>query len=490
MRAALKRLLPALLTLTLFAGAGPASAAPAATAPPYAEIDRYAEEQHIRTKAPGMAIAVVSRDGGVLHSRTWGTDGNGAPVTARTPFLLGSLAKPVAALAVMQLVEQKRLGLDDPVRRHLPWFRPEAITVRQLMTQTSGLSEDDGFRLSDRFDNTPGGVQRLARELADVTPVAPPGKRHEYSNANYMLLGALVEQLTGRPYGEHLHTAVLDPLGMNNAITNAEEASRAGLAPGHRYVFGSPRRHDVPFDTSGAPYGYIGANLDELGRFARAQLGSTEGTSVLSPTGYRLMHTGTAPVRTSHRYGLGWRDDAFDDLGTRIIWHGGATSDQHGVVVLAPERGLAVVVLHNAYAPYKDELLNATGFGAMRILLGGRPEPLPEDSWFTALLVALGVVAAALTAGAGWSVHRLRRPRRTPPEHRRRTLVLGIATTAACLLLAAGALFVLPQQLATNLRQFLLFAPDAGYLLLAVATLSVALGVLRTAVTVRTMRLP
>ncbi|MFD5701203.1 serine hydrolase domain-containing protein [Streptomyces lasiicapitis] len=140
-----------------------------------------------RTKSPGSAYAVVRGDE-VAHRRTWGSDGNGAPVTPRTPFLVGSLAKPVTAMAVMRLVEEGRVRLDDPVREHLPWFRAsgeggERITVRHLLNQTSGISEREGLERSDRGDNEPGGVERRARSLGGVPLSGPPGERHRYSAA-------------------------------------------------------------------------------------------------------------------------------------------------------------------------------------------------------------------------------------------------------------------------------------------------------------------
>ncbi|MFD3945984.1 serine hydrolase domain-containing protein [Streptomyces sp. NPDC058579] len=463
-------------------------AARAADGGRYTEIDRYAAAQRERADVPGMALAVVDRDKGLVHSLTWGSDGNGDPITTRTPFLLGSLAKPFTALAVMQLVEAGKVGLDDPVRRHLPWFRPADITVRHLLNQSSGLSEDDGFAQSDRFDNAPGGIQRIARSLADVTPVTPPGKRHEYSAANYMLLGALVETVSGRTFSDRMHESVFGPLGMTGAITDAGDAERTGLAPGHRYVFGKPWRHSTPFDTSGAPYGYVGATLDDLVHFARAQLGGGAASSVLSPAGFRQMHTGTVPVRTSHQYGLGWRDDRFDDLGTRIVWHGGATTDHQGTIVLAPDKGLAVIVLHNAYAPYKDEFFVGSGLGAMRVLLGGEPEAVSDDPMFSRLLTTLWIATATLTVATGWSLYRLVRPRRDGRGDSRRTLIASAAAALGCLLLAATAFLLLPRLVATDLRQILLFTPDAGYLLVTTGSLALALAALRGLVGFQTIR--
>ncbi|GGR89098.1 hypothetical protein GCM10010252_29990 [Streptomyces aureoverticillatus] len=478
-----------LIVLLLLGVVGPAGAdeSPAGR---FARVDSYVREQLERTRAPGSAYAVISGED-VAHRRTWGRDGNGASITPRTPFLVGSVAKPVTAMAVMRLVEQGRIRLDDPVRAYLPWFRPsgeggERVTVRHLLNQTSGISEREGLERSDKGDNEPGGVQRRARSLDGVPLSGLPGERHRYSAANFMLLGAVVEKVTGRPFGDHLTREILRPLGMAGTITDAATAERRDLAPGHRYYFGRPQRHGPAFDTSGVPYGYLGASLEDMSRFAAVQLGATQG--VLSPRGIRQMHTGTVPVSGSQRYGLGWRDDSFDDLGVRTVWHGGATPAYQAIVVLAPEKRLAVVIQQNIYGRQNDDLLVAAGLGALRILLGADPEPGATASWYWRALATLVAVAALLGAALAWSLVRLVRPRRGRARSRRRVLVGGVLAVTACLSLAAAASYLAPELMGVGLRQVRLFAPDVGQLLIAVTALGCALAVLRAAVTVRALR--
>lgn len=454
------------------------------------KADRFVREQKERAGIPGVAYSVV-RGNDMIHSGTYGQDGRGVPVTTRTPFLVGSLAKPVTALAVMRQVEQGAVGLDAPVRRYLPWFRPqgegqEPVTVRQLLNQSSGLSERDGITHADRFDNEPGGVQRVARGLAEVSLSAAPGERHEYSNANYMLLGALLEEVTGKPFDAQLREDVLIPLGMNSAITNEEEAERAGLAPGHRFFFGSPKRFDFGYDTSGVPYGYLGANLEDLSAFASAQL-EGGGRGVLSRNGFRQMHDGTVSVHDRHRYGFGWRDDRVDGLDERMVWHSGATPGYHGVVVLLPERDLAVVVQYNAAGLAKENLLNSTAFGVARILLGSEPWPVDEESWLAWMLVVLGAVAVVLAVAVGWSAVRVVRPRRGRRRSALRIVMGGVTAVVFCLLTAAAACWVLPEQAGGSLPVVLLFVPDAGWLLVIVTGLALGLALLRAGVTIRAL---
>ncbi|MFJ2767254.1 serine hydrolase domain-containing protein [Streptomyces sp. NPDC087300] len=480
-------------TATSASASGAASAADGPTPAQLKRVDAHAQAQRERLRVPGMALAVV-KDDAVVHRRTWGKDGDGEPITRQTPFLVGSLAKPITATAVLHLAEAGSLELDAPVRRYLPWFRPtgpsaDRITLRDLLNQTSGLSERDGLKHADRFDNAPDGVERTARGLADARTGARPGERHEYSNANYMLLGAVVEKVSGRPFGAYLTSSVLRPFGMDGAIVDERGAERRRLAPGHRYFFGHPKRFDPPYDASGVPYGYVGADIDDLSRFAVAHLGggSKAARAVVSPAGLREMHKGTIPAGTSHRYGLGWRDDSFE--GERVVWHGGATPGYHGTVVLAPERGLAVVVQDNAYSPQRDELLNATALGAMHILLGGRPAAASTDPMLDTLLTTVTGVTAVLALALLWSLFRLFRPSRGGPRAgRRRTVVGALVSVTGLLALAVSAVYVLPRQVTVNLSEVLLFVPDTGRLLVAIGVLATALAVVRGALAVRAFR--
>jgi CubicO group peptidase (beta-lactamase class C family) len=470
------------LTLALVAGfaVGPAVPAPAAEGGVPSHLERHAAAHRI----PGLAVAVV-RDGRVAFEWTRGVD-------AETPFLLGSVSKPFTALAVLRLVEAGRVDLDAPVGGYLPWLRfagspaPVAVTVRQLLTHTSGLPSVAERGLTDRFDNAPGGLARSVRDLAAVRPVGPPGGAHRYSDANYMVLGALVEAVSGESFGAHLRRHVLDPLGMSRAAATAAEAAAVGLPAGHRYWFGHPRRFAPPFDTSGVPYGYLAASLRDTARFAIAQLAG--GSGILSPQWTEASHTGQVATAGSGRYGLGWRDSTLATPAgdRRIVWHAGATPGYFAHVVLVPETGTGVVVLSNVYGPAMDAPLASAAFDVARMLHGGAPAPSTRDPLYGVARAGLVAVAGALLAALGWSAVRLARP--AHPARSTRRVVAGAAGSAGgCAVLAAGAVWVLPAAFGTGLAQVRLWTPDIGCAAVAVAGLASALALARAAIAARTL---
>jgi CubicO group peptidase (beta-lactamase class C family) len=464
---------------------------PAAAEPPVvdvAAIDAYMRRYQDQTRVPGLAFALVRGDR-VVHSRAWGVDGAGAPTTARTPFLLGSVAKPFTALAVMRLAEAGLIDLDAPVRRYLPWFRladqatSEQITTRQLLTHTSGLAR--WAVRTDRFDNTADGLARSARELATVRPATAPGQAHQYSDANYMVLGALVETVTGQPFGEHLRRAVLDPLQMRHAAATAAQARAIGLPAGHRYYLGHPRRFDSPYDTSGVPYGYLAASLEDLTHFVTAQLrGGRYGTTqILSPQGIAQTHTGQVSTGGSGRYGLGWRDSTLDGTTSRIVWHAGAAPGYFSHLVLAPDADLGVIVLANAYSPAMDAPLAAAAFNLIRISQAQPIQPASTDPAFTAALAALYATAGLLLAALAWSTLRaIRRP--ASLSSARREIASTVGWLAGCAALITGTTWALPASMGAGLTQALLWTPDIGHAILTVAVLAAALALVRVAGTI------
>jgi CubicO group peptidase (beta-lactamase class C family) len=188
-------LLGAVLALILRLFAKRASAKSVSNSASDDAIDTYIEGQMHRLKMPGISLAIVEGDQ-ILHLRGFGQarPGGEAP-TPQTPFLIGSLTKSFTALAVMQLVEAGKIDPDVPIQSYLPWFRvadPQAsaqITVRHLLSQTSGLPTLSGeIQLAD-FDTGPGAAERQARALSTRVLTRPVGSAFEYSNSNYNLLG-------------------------------------------------------------------------------------------------------------------------------------------------------------------------------------------------------------------------------------------------------------------------------------------------------------
>ena len=345
-----------------------------------AEITAFIADQVRDTGIPGASLAIV-RDGQVSTTAAFGTaDSSGRPMTADTPFVIGSVSKPITATAVLQLVDAGKIELDAPVQRYLPDFalprhRLPAITVRQLLDQTSGLPPAAGAR------PLMGPVTDLAsqvRALADVAPAPAPGVTYAYSNANYLILGLLVERVSGQPYARYVEDHVFAPLAMTHASADRATGVANGLSQAHRLWFGLP--HEVtPLDRPDlAPAGFLMASASDLGQFVAAQVdgGTLDGQRILSASATAEMQQGVAAMGLGDpgRYGLGWADGNLGDV--RMVGHVGSTTDMASAVFFSPEQRFGVVLLLNGQSTlyelaHKPDLI---GMAAFALLAGREPD--------------------------------------------------------------------------------------------------------------------
>ncbi len=233
-------------------------------------------EDHVTTmyrdlRLPGLALAIV-QDGQVIYQRGFGrADTSGRAVTPQTPFIIGSATKSFTALAIMQLVEAGKIDLDAPVQRYLPWFRvadltaSASITVRHLLSHTSGISRYVG-RVQFASNGNATADQRV-RELAAVDLTHPPGEVFQYSNSNYVVLGLLIQVVSGQSYQDYLQQHIFAPLHLGHTFTDEMEALRDGAATGYRWWFGYPFPANVPYPVDQLAAGYIYASAEDLARY-------------------------------------------------------------------------------------------------------------------------------------------------------------------------------------------------------------------------------
>ncbi|WFE44101.1 serine hydrolase domain-containing protein [Verrucosispora sp. WMMD1129] len=476
-------LLLALPGVDLGVGAGRSvEAAPAASsAVEPGRLDAFVTEQMDRAGVPGVAYAIVG-SGGVEHQATFGADGDGEPITDATPFLWGSVAKPVTASLLVSMATAGELDLDARVTTYLPTFgmadeEARTITLRHLLSQTGGIPER--MDLTDRYDvdRRPGDV---IDALDNVHLAAGVGEKHLYSSVNYLLLGAVVEEITGRDFADVLRERLLAHAGMNTAIIEADDAADR-LPPGHRYVFGEPRAFPSRFDPAGVSYGYLGGSLRDAVAFARANL---DGSAVLSAEQRATLVRPVATTGDGRSYGLGWRTWPVFGSDQAMVWHSGAAPGYQAGIVVLPEQDRAVVVLQNAYGSFQENQLLDTSWGLASILSGAVPETHGNEPSYAALLSGLSLVCLLLLTAVAGSLWRVARP--VAAGSRRR--LLGLVAWLVALLLVGAGLLALPSYFGVTLGQVSLWAPDLAALLGAGLLLVAVLLLARAAVTVRIWR--
>ncbi len=332
----------AVVGLVAAAVAPRAGFAAAAGADDYAAVDATVRAAGNASAVPGLAYALV-RDGAVVHQAAFGIAApDGRPMTTATPLVIGSVGKSITALAVRQLVDAGLIDLGAPVSRYLPWFRlagesraTDAVTIRSLLQHTSGLSTADGQ--DPRWYAAGRSPEDVVRGLATVAPDRPAGT-YEYSNLNYVVLGVVVEAVSGESYADYLQEHVFGPLGMTRSFTSLEAARQAAPAQGYRYLFGAPVPFDEPYPTGIVAAGYQVSTAADMARFAAALAngGSLDGRSVVASAG-----------GSREALGTDWQVVP-GPIAASIVSQSGSTLATNAVISVLPASHLGVVVLMNA----------------------------------------------------------------------------------------------------------------------------------------------
>ena len=210
---------------------------------------------------PGLALSIV-HDKQVVDLRGFGTaDQSGRAVTPQTPFIIGSLTKSFTALAILQLVEAGKVQLDALVQHYLPWFRladstaSARITVRQLLNQTSGIpSSLNGLNISEIATMN---MEQFVHALKAVALDRAVGSRFEYANTNSVVLGLIVQTVSGQAYETYIQQHVFSPLDMQHSYASIKQARSNGLAQGYQWALGVP----VPADDLDLHNAHLGGNV-------------------------------------------------------------------------------------------------------------------------------------------------------------------------------------------------------------------------------------
>jgi CubicO group peptidase (beta-lactamase class C family) len=462
-----------LLALCLIETASVSAARPAAA--DYAAIDAYVDAQMRELRIPGLALGIVQGEQ-IVHLKGFSlADRARQAVTPQTPFIIGSTTKSFTALAIMQLVEAGKLDLDAPVQRYLPSFRladPDAlarITVRHLLHQTSGISTADGNTDLTRDDRTDDALEQRARAMESIRLSQPVGATFQYANANYDLLGLLIQTVSGQPYEEYIQQHIFAPLDMRHAYTAPEGAQSNGLAKGHNYWFGVPTAMTTPFPRGSLPSGYLIASAEDISHYLIAQLndGRYRDRTLLSAQGIAALHRPAVAAFEGNYYAMGWLVGQSD--GVPAVWHNGTVPGFNAKMVLVPTEGWGVVALMNASSQTDERRKEAIVDGVVSLLHGRAPQPAPANQIVGMLYGIIHLIAVIPLVNLVWSALALRRWR-TNPSRRPRTwgLVWRIGSVYGLnLLVELLFLVVQPRLFGIGLRGTLLLSPDIGAVILA-----------------------
>ncbi|RPI82194.1 MAG: class A beta-lactamase-related serine hydrolase [Chloroflexi bacterium] len=356
------------------------SAFPASAQVDIPTIDDYIEEAMQTIPIPGLALVVV-KDGQVAYMKGYGEAGpDGSPVTPQTPFHLGSAGKTFTALAIMQLANQGKVELSAPVKQYLPEFTVAngeevacKITLIKLLNHQSGFSRMDGGQ-SVAYD--PGkSLDDMVEWISTIEQKNPVGKV-EYSNLNFILLGAVVQRVSEMDYREYVHENILQPLGMDNTYFSDVEAEQNGAAQGYQMMFGFPAAVDFVFPTGQIPAGFVYSSAEDMAKYLMMYLndGFLGEEQFIQPLG--------SGMKTGY-FTEYWQWISGKAYGERR-GHEGGTVNFNSQILYEPDRQTGVVILTNSH-PSSDfpnaPSVNPIANGVLNIALGQHPVPLSDGGF-------------------------------------------------------------------------------------------------------------
>jgi D-alanyl-D-alanine carboxypeptidase len=314
--------------------------------------------------SPGMALGVSHR-GRTLLARGYGLANleHGAPLTADSPFLLASVTKQFTAAALLLLVQDGRIRLDDPLARFVPELPQAAnVTIRQLLLQTSGLpdyAEDPAGTAAKSVART---LPEMIAWIARLEPAHhfPPGTGWRYSNTNYVLLGAVIERASGSSLADFFRTRLFAPAGLTHTAWDDPRDVVPGRVQGYRRSRAAPSgfaNADWISPTNPGPAGGLRTTITDLLRWSDA----LNGGRILSTESLRTMtEAGRLADGRTTRFGMPieWQQGMNADYGMGVfitpverdsrIWHSGDVDGFSTLLVHYPRRQIAIAMMINS----------------------------------------------------------------------------------------------------------------------------------------------
>lgn len=307
-------------------------------------LDEYIRSEMQRQKIPGLAL-LVSRDGKIIRARGYGLSNVELQVLVRpeTVFQSGSMGKQFTATAIMMLVEEGKIALDDPITKYLPGA-PAAwndVTIRELLSHTAGFTD-----YPDSFDFRKDYTEADLLKIVEGIPLAfPPGTSWSYSNLGYLTLGVLIHHVAGEFYGDFLKQRVFQPLGMTTTRIISEADIVPNRAAGYRLVNGQLKNQEWVSPTLNTTAdGALYFSIIDLAKWDAALY--TE--KLLKRSSLDQMWTVVKLKNgqpNSGSYGFGW--SILNKDGHRVLDHGGAWQGFKTHISRYVDDKLTIVVLTN-----------------------------------------------------------------------------------------------------------------------------------------------
>ncbi|MGQ9472100.1 MAG: serine hydrolase [Candidatus Aminicenantales bacterium] len=306
--------------------------------------EQYVQQQMARDRVPGLSVAFRHHDFYWAKGFGWADLENEVPATAASSYRLASITKTMTAVAILLLYEEGKIDLDAEVQEYVPLFprKPWPITIRQLLGHLGGISHYRNYDVEGHIREPKTTSEALAI-FQNFPLVAEPGSRYNYSTYGYNLLGAVVEAVSGIPYGEFIRRRIALPLGMQATRLDSPTDLIFGRVRGYRLVADDLRRSEFIDTSSRFAGGGLRSTVEDLVKYAYGLI--IEG-KILRPETRKMMLTSQVQKNGLFtNYGMGWVVDPWN--GHFHVNHGGSQQETRTHLAVFPEEGLVIAVACN-----------------------------------------------------------------------------------------------------------------------------------------------
>ncbi len=379
-----------------------------------ARLDAFISSELTAKEIPALSITIVDGDQ-VAWTKGYGNAASEMPATSQTVYRVASVSKLFTALAVMQLVEDSLVSLDEPITSWLPDFAPNnpydiPITLRQLLSHRSGLVREPP--VGHYFDDTSPTLFETVRSLNNSRLISEPEKRTKYSNAAVSLAGYILSQAADMPFNEFVQTRLIDPMGLERTSFVSREALRNNLGVGYMWRYDTTELTEAPvFELGIGPAGNLYTTTEDLGKFIHTlfAIERDERPDLLSAKSLQEMWTVQFSDNPSG-FGIGFH--VSDHNGLLRIGHAGMVYGYSTRVYALPDREIGVAVVANLDAV--NSVVDRIAAYALDLVLASKnASPLPTRPVYAAVD---SVTARAVDGAYGEDIELIERNGKLWPE--------------------------------------------------------------------------
>lgn len=357
------------------------------------EVNKYLVDSFGKLKVPGAAVIIIDNDESRLYF--YGENNKGL-INGDSHFLIGAFSESMTALGVLKLIDEGKITENTKVIDLLPEFvnknpYTSGITVKQLLSHTSGISKADGYKYTN-LNQT--GEKSIENTMKKISRLSIGEKDFDDSNLNYLILAAMIEKASGKAFGSYMKDEIFTPLGMTSTFAYKEDGVKAGLDKGFRSALGITYGSTLLYDDAGSPYAYISSTANDLQKYMTYLL-SPKGEPILSNTVKSNINIPlyTKDFRNNYGLGINMINPGTDEA---ELLSNGLVGDYNSQFLLMPKKKQALAILVNKGHALESSKLENLRENMKRVFKGEIPKAigghLPIIEYSLALIAALTVV--------------------------------------------------------------------------------------------------